>query len=527
MVAVTAGLIGFFAFLILKVTAPQMAPLYTDLSFDDSAAIMRELDSRNVAYEVRGEGQTILVAKDTVTRLRMDLAQNGLPTGGGVGYEIFDKSDALGTTSFVQNVNHLRALEGELARSIRTIDRVTMARVHLVIPERQLFQRDKAEPSASIMIKARGELSAQQIQAIQHLVAAAVEGLRPGRVSLVDESGRLLADGRGDADSLSGEVLDGRRGELEHNLERTVLSTVESIVGSGRVRVSVAAELHRDRVTETTDRYDPEGRVVRSTQTREEESSSTRAAGNDAVTVGNQIPNADSQSGENGARNAEAQSKTEEITNYEISRTTRTQVVEPGSLKRVSVAVLVDGVYTKDANGELTYQPRSAEDIDRIAALVRTAIGFDEGRGDKVEVANMRFAEPPVSIPADAAEAPFIELDKQDYLYLAQLAVLLLLGALVTLFVVRPLVRRIITPEQGGLPQIASPGAAAEGEAAGTAEGDFAPMPALPEANPRIERAKLAGEVAQSSTRQVGELVETNPSEAVSVIRQWMQEKAA
>src|SRR5208282_4063640 len=196
--AVTIALVGFFAFLILRVTAPQLTPLFTDLTFEDSAAIVKELERQSVPYELRNDGNIVMVPKDRVARLRMALAGDGLPKGGGIGYEIFDKTDALGTTSFVQNINNLRALEGELARTIRTLDRVEDARVHLVLPERPLFSRDKIEPSASIVLKLRGTLDPSQVRAVRHLVATAVSGLRPQRISIVDERGQLLADGAGD-----------------------------------------------------------------------------------------------------------------------------------------------------------------------------------------------------------------------------------------------------------------------------------------------------------------------------------------
>src|SRR3984885_5340800 len=193
--AVTIALIGFFVFLIMRVTTPQMTPLFTDLAYEDSAAIVKELDRQAVPYELRDDGNIVMVPKDRVARLRMAFAEGGLPKGGGIGYEIFDKSEVLGTTSFVQNINQLRALEGELARTIRGLDRVQAARVHLVLPERPLFSRDKVEPSASIVLRVRGALEPQQIRAIRHLAASAVNGLKPQRVSIVDEAGNLLADG--------------------------------------------------------------------------------------------------------------------------------------------------------------------------------------------------------------------------------------------------------------------------------------------------------------------------------------------
>src|SRR4029077_12254646 len=193
--AVAIALMAFFAFLIVRAAAPQMSPLFTDLSVEDSSAIIKDLERQGIPYDIKGEGAIVLVPREQIPRLRMKLAEGGLPKGGGMGYEIFDKSDSLGATSFVQNINHLRALEGELSRSIRALDRVQAARVHLVLAERPLFSRDKAEASASIVLKVRGMLEAQQVRAIRHLVASAVNGLKPERVSIVDEAGRLLADG--------------------------------------------------------------------------------------------------------------------------------------------------------------------------------------------------------------------------------------------------------------------------------------------------------------------------------------------
>ena len=216
----------------------------------------------------------------------MKLAESGLPKGGGIGYEIFDKTDVLGATSFVQNINHLRALEGELARTIRGIDRVQAARVHLVLPERVLFSRDKAEAIASIVVKVRGTLEPQQVRAIRHLVASAVNGLKPERVSIVDETGRLLASG---ANAENGLVsADERQAGYEKRLRDQIEAIVSSVVGPGRARVQVTADFDFNRVTQTSEKFDPEGRVMRSSQTREE------SAGNDSregqVTVGNELP---------------------------------------------------------------------------------------------------------------------------------------------------------------------------------------------------------------------------------------------
>ena len=260
MAAVTVALVGFFAFLMVRVTAPQMTPLFTDLSFEDSSAIIKDLERQAIPYELKNDGAIVLVPKDRVARLRMKLAEGGLPKGGGVGYEIFDKSDALGATSFVQNINHLRALEGELSRTIRALDRVQAARVHLVLPERPLFSRDKAEASASIVLKVRGALEPQQVRAIRHLVASAVNGLKPERVSIVDEAGRLLADGARRQFAL-GVSADERQVAYERRLREQIEAIVTSVVGPGRARVQLTADFDFNRVTQTSEKFDPEGRV--------------------------------------------------------------------------------------------------------------------------------------------------------------------------------------------------------------------------------------------------------------------------
>src|SRR5213079_249372 len=264
MVAVTTALLGFFAFVIMRVTTPQMTTLFTDLSVEDSSGVIKELERQGIQFELRNEGSVIMVPKDKVTRLRMKLAEGGLPKGGGVGYEVFDKSDALGTTSFVQNINHLRALEGELARTIHAIDRIQAARVHLVLPERPLFSREAPQPSASIVVRVRGALEPQQIRAIRHLVASAVNGLKPQRVSIVDEAGQLLADGASnDADNT---IADERRAGFEKRMRNQVEAIVSSVVGAGRARVQLSADFDYNKITQTSDRFDPEGRVLRSSQ---------------------------------------------------------------------------------------------------------------------------------------------------------------------------------------------------------------------------------------------------------------------
>jgi flagellar M-ring protein FliF len=563
--AVTLALIGFFAFLMVRMTTPQMVPLFTDLTLDDSASIAKDLDRQAVAYQIKNDGSIILVPKEQVARLRMKLAEEGLPKGGGVGYEIFDKSDALGATTFIQNINKLRALEGELSRTIRTIDGVEAARVHLVMPDRPLFSRDKVEATASIVLKVRGRLAPGQVRAIRHLVASAVNGLKPDHISVVDESGRLLADGAGSDNPFAAGNADERQLAYENRLRQQVESIVDSVVGPGHARVQVNAEFDLNRITETSDKFDPDGRVVRSSQTREETSSNGGSGG--PVSVSNELPGgAPDNANAGGSRNGDH--KTEETVNYEISRTTKTEVTEAGRLKRVSAAVLVDGIYTKDAKGNMVYQPRSKEEIDRIAALVRTAIGFDAKRGDQIEVANLRFAEPtPQPIEQPAGWMSYFHFTKDDIMSSAEMGVMALLGILVMFMVVRPLVRRIVTPDENlaargprgsvtlgpggvlidargqpltdakGNPIIPTGGMTISGTGGGSITTGAGPNVSLVGGDEQvnisnrtsamIDIAKVQGQVHAQSVEKVGELAEKNPHEAVSIIRNWLHEEAA
>jgi len=521
MVAVTAVLIGFFAFVIIRVTTPQMTTLFTDLSVEDSSGIIKDLERQAIPYELRNDGAVIMVPKDKVTRLRMKLAEAGLPKGGGVGYEIFDKSDALGTTSFVQNINRLRALEGELARTIRAIDRIQDARVHLVLPERPLFSREAPQPSASIVLRVRGGLEPQQIRAIRHLVASAVNGLKPQRVSIVDEAGQLLADGSNtDADGATG---DERRAAFEKRMRNHVEAIVSSVVGSGRARVELSADFDYNKITQTSDKFDPEGRVLRSSQTREE--SSVTAENNGQVTVNNELPGNQQSDTANPAR--DQSKKSEETNNYEISRTTKTEVTEVGRVNRISVAVLVDGTYTKDDKGQMVYAERGKEQLDRIATLVRSAIGFDQKRGDQVEVVNLKFAEPPSVVPLSepAGWLGMMQLTKDDLMYVIELAVMMLLGLVVTFMVIRPLVQRILASE----PPPPSPPSALPAPADATAQAGGSGQNLVPGNNATaqlIDVAQVQGQVHAQSVHRVGELAERNPAETASIIRQWLTEPA-
>ena len=527
--AVTLALIGFFAFVIMRVSQPNMGVLYADLSLEDSSAMLRDLDQRNVKYELRDDGRTVLVPKADIPRLRMDLASKGMPSGGSVGYEIFDKGDAFSATSFVQGVNQLRALEGELSRTIRSLSRVQAARVHLVLPERKLFERDREPPRASIALKVTGELDSGQVRAIRHLVASAVEGLKPERVSIVDERGRLLADGA-QAEAGSPIALDEKQTAFERRLRTQVEELVTSIVGQGRARVQLAAEIDVNRVQKTSESFDPEGRVVRSTQTRTEKSATTEGK-DPQVSVGNELPGANAKPGETTQK--DASDKNEEIVNYEISRTTLNEVIEGGRVKRLSVAVLVDGIYARTAAGEVSYQPRPQEELDRIAALVRSSVGFDAKRGDQIEVVNLRFAEAPVvaETPPPTGMMALLTPTRDDIMRGIELAVLSLLTLIVVLVVVRPMVKTILAPLAPRPPFLGGGGEGAAPNGSAAAElmarnGGILPPPEESETGRMMDIARVNGQVQARSIERIGAMIQENPSATVNIMRQWLHDGA-
>jgi flagellar M-ring protein FliF len=537
MLAATAAvLIGFFVFLGMKVTQPKMALLYGNLDIQESGDIVNRLEAQKIPYQLANNGNQILVPEDRVLRTRMILAEAGLPSGGGAGYELFDKANALSATNFMQNLNYLRATEGELARTIRSLDQVQSARVHLVLPQREVFSRDQREPSASIVIKTRGgRLDPPQVRAIQNLVAAAVPGLKPGRVAIVDDRGNLLASPQEELDPATATAnrLDDMRRQAEERLRKNIETLIERSVGVGNVRAEVTVDMDFDRVTTNQELFNPDQQVVRSTQTVNEENQSQEGQQN--VTVANNLPEAQ---GQNGSQANNKSTRTEEVTNYEISKTTRTQVREAGVIKRVSAAVLINNIVQVDGQGQKSYQARSPEEMQQLSALVRNAIGFDQQRGDSVEVVTMRFAEPgDIPDQVDPSTLPvFLGLTKADLFRIGEIAGYVLLGLLAMLLVVRPIVRRVLeasresedvppgmlTPAMPGIPMVVGGAPIAELPAAP----DAGMAPPTPGIESMIDIARIEGQVKASSLKKIGEIVDKHPEEAVSIIRNWLYQAA-
>lgn len=529
MALAAVALIGFFVFITMRVSAPAMSPLFSGLAMSDSARIVAELEKNGTPYELRGDGSEVLVPSDRVLRLRMTMAEQGIPsTGSIVGYEIFDRSETFGSSNFVMNVNMMRALEGELARTIASFSQVESARVHLVVPKRELFERDRQDPSASVALKLRGgrDLSKSEIAAITHLVAAAVPGLQIGRITVVDSRGRLLAKGNGDGEGdLAAADTDEYRVAYERRMEDNVERLLEKVVGAGKVKVKVAAEIDFSRVVINSEKYDPEGQVARSTQSTSEKETSSDKEGKDNVSVANQLPDANA-TGSGNASNRQTE-KSDETTNFEISKTVENHVKESGTVNRLSVAVVVDGMYTKDAEDKETYAPRSEEEMKRIETLTRSAIGYDEKRGDKLEVMNMQFSP----VAEDTFEESFFDSFRHEMEGIVQTLIIAGVAVLIILLVLRPATMHLITatasPSEktaAGLAALSGP----PGMARLPGASDAASPGSLPEAEEEslIDITNIQGRVKSSSFKKINEIVEKHPEEAINVIRQWIFREA-
>lgn len=534
---VAFSLLGFFIFLTTRISSSPMALLYSDLDQQDAGAISQKLDGLKIPYDVAPSGGIIRVPAEQVGKVRMLMAADGLPKGGSIGYEIFDQKEGFGTTSFVQNINHLRALEGELARTISTMSGIKTARVHLVLPQRELFSHNTQMASASVFLKTRGgTLMREQISAIQNLIAAAVPQLQTKQISIVDDKGNLLARPAGSEPGAPSGDHDEMRAGFEQAQARKIEDLLAQTLGYGKVRAQVSADLDFDRITTNSEIFDPDSQVVRSTQTASEDSSTNDGA-NESVSIMNNLPN-NPVAGAAGGGGGNKNTKTEETINYEINKTVRSQIRESGQVKRLSVAVVVDGVTTTADDGKQTYQPRSNEEMEQIKALVRSAVNFDPNRGDTVEVVNMRFSQAESGKSEESPEL-LMGVPKTELMRMAQTLILALIGLLVVLLVVRPILRRIFESsgqegERGQNLLASSMGSSGGSSQMGTAQ---LPPPAgafgrelqdeseSSEIEKMIDISRVEGRVKASSLRKVGEIVDKHPEEAVSILRNWIYQE--
>lgn len=517
--AIVIFLISFFAYIVTRMGSVDYAVLYTDLELEDAKQIVARLDTANVKYKLSKNGTEVLVPQDVVNKMRVDTAELALASkGSNVGYEIFDNTDALGSTNFVQNVNLIRALEGELARTIRSVDNIKSARVHLVLPKREMFSREEQAPSASVVIKTTdGKLDFKEIQSIQKLVAAAVPKLEVKNVAIVDSSGKLLTNNYDSEENLSNANNESLRLEQERKMAQQVQSLLEKTVGQGKAQAQINIEMDFDQVVTNEEIYDPDTQVVRSQNTVTEESMSN--TGEKTVSVAQNIPNGDSVT--SGPNSVNQNSKTEETINYEISKVVRNKVKNAGTIKRLSVAVMVDGIYEKDAEGKPVYRDRTKDEMEQITALVKSAVGYDANRGDIVEVENMKFVSIAEETPS-SEHTLILGFTKEELIRIAEGLGVAVVAILVILLVIRPLINNAFDNGQMGN----------DGRLLGeTDEDNLLLSNFLNETDSDMEELvninKVDGRIKTSSLKKINDIVDKNPEAAVNIIRSWLYQTDA
>lgn len=553
--------VGFFWAIGGGLQTASMTTLYADLEPSAASSIAQQLDAQNIPYESNATGTLIKVPSDRVDQLRLRFASEGL-SGGVVGKEIFDGESSFGRTSFELNINYVRAIEGELSRTIKSIRSINEARVHIVMPERRPFQREENRPSASILLQTSGAIGSNQAQAIQSLVASAVPGLSADRITITDTNGRLLVDGSGDSEFSSFSDLEEARLSKERIYRSKIEELIGSVVGQGLVRAEVSITMDMNRTTTSATSFDPDGQVVLSSNVIEENSQEGKPGG--GVTVGSNIPNG--QGGSAGSDDSAESSKTSEVTNFENSRTETVTVKEPGEITQIRVSVLVDHNRVLDANGATvgTPTPRPQSEIDQIRSLVLTALpsigqaadaGIPGAAGNQpvnlanVTVTQMRFVDP---IPIESTMDPLalFGFDKGFVIEMAKYGVFLIMGMLVLFLIVRPLVTRLIDAipdapppvdptledKRVEMPAISAPGSPLSAEImAAAARGDEDASAAVMAArasgslvadkmgtDSKIDIAQVEGRIQESAIKKVAEIIRSNPEESVAIVRTWL-----
>ncbi len=530
--AVGAAMLGLLALLAMRGGAGSgaMSLLYADLDPREVAQIVDQLDRAHIAHQEPGAGDRVLVPASEVARARLALAKDGLPSGGSIGYEIFDRGDALTSTQFQQQINETRAMEGEIARSIRMITGVRAARVHLVLPKRQAFSHDTDPAQASVLLTMAGgaRLDNQGVQAVLNLVAAAVPGLKAQAIAIIDNRGNLLARaGQPTGEDSGAQTGDQLRRTEEIRLTHAVEDMLEQSLGPGHVRAEAAVTMNYEHFAETHENYDPDQQVVRSTETVTDTSKSTEAE--KATTVQNNLPNADAGAG---GQTGSQQQRQEETTNYEIGKTIRTLSHDQPQIAKVSMAVMVDGLIETSVDGKAAWHERKPDEIARIKRLVSSTIGFDAKRGDVIDVVSMHFA-PPEAAPLPATGFMGVTLEKTDIMMLAQSALLGLAVLIGLLFVLRPMALRLAAQAPDDVARLTmsdgtTPGVAAlpHGGAGGHLPGSTDQAAALALADESmVAIASIEGQIRASSIRQLAGMVEKHPEESLAIIRSWMTQE--
>jgi flagellar M-ring protein FliF len=505
-VIIGATLAVFLAVLGLSRMAatPEMTLLYAGLNSSAAGEVVASLDQRGVVYEVRGD--SIYVDDTQRDSLRMTLAAEGLPANGGTGYEILDGLSGFGTTSQMFDAAYWRAKEGEMARTILANPEVRAARVHIAQAPSQPFQRD-VHPTASITVTSlNGGLSAMQAKAIRHLVAAAVPGMRPDDVSVIDTIAGLIAS-ETDA-AIPGASGESRAAEIKRNVERLLSARV----GPGNAVVEVTVDVVTDRESVTERRFDPQGRVAISSETQQKTGSNTDPGGD--VTVASNLPEGAAAGSSGKSETSEAR----ETVNYEVSETNREILRVPGAVRKLSLAVLIDGQTTTAADGTTTQAPRSEEELAILRELVASAVGLDEARGDILTLKSLDF------LP-DAPAGEFVEAGMisgaVDVMSLIQMAVLAMVVLVLGLFVIRPMLTsaRHTSGLPASAPTLSLPGMATS-DAVLTGEidddGEFSNLALVASGE---DPARLETDPAARLRR----LIEERQAESVEILRGWME----
>ena len=522
---VGVGMLALFALLALSRGSGPMGLLYGDLSLTQAAQITDQLGAQHIPYRLAAGGQAIYIPDADVPRARLMLAAKGLPSDGTVGFEIFDHLNSLTTSQFVETIDETRALEGELERTIAAIDGVRAVRVNLVLPHRAPFAADEQPARASVLLTMQGAaiLDREGVQAILNLVAAAVPGLKPENIAIVDSRGELLSRAGAPVGDL-GEAhsAEAMQEAVAMRLSHAVEAMLDQSLGPGEARADASVVMNFDQIRQTTDQYDPNGQVARSEQSIQSTDTNTTAP--PTVTVQNNLPHANAAST---PPTGSTQKREEDTTNYEISHTVRTLVHDQPDISRISIAVMVDWKQVVGPKGKLVWEPRSPQELAAIEALVKSAIGYDTKRGDMVQVESMRFAG-----NSETAAAPSslfgIGLDQADVMQLAETLLVGGIAVIGLLLVLRPMVFRLSAlGAEMAAPALGAPVAEAAG-GAGAAAGGMAPpgLAGLIEDERMIDVANVEGHIRVSSSRQVVDLVEKHPEETLSIVRGWMAKEA-
>ncbi|MEA3240914.1 MAG: flagellar basal-body MS-ring/collar protein FliF [Pseudomonadota bacterium] len=483
-------------------------PLYYNLDPDAAAEVVQFLKKERIEYRLVDQGRVIKVARKDVYETRLKLVGSNLPRGG-VGFEIFDKSN-LGITEFVQNINYQRALQGELARTIREIRQVKSARVHLVIPKKSLFIEEQKEATASVILKMKpgNRLNKKQVEGVMKLVAGSVEGLQPVQVTVLDTRGMVLSQESlqsADDKTMTSRQISIKR-EYESNLEKRLRTMIEQVVGLQKVVVRVSAPMDFSQVEKTEELFDPDLTAVRSEHILSVANQEPAAAGQGAPGVASNVPGAAAQAP--AGAGASASKKDDQTRNYEVSKTVSHTLLPVGTVKNISVAVLVDGVYEeagKDQKPE--FAPRSDADMLVYTNMVKKAIGFNKKRGDQVEVACVPFDTASMAEEVKAMKSA----ERYHLIMVGAKYLLLALGLLIFyLKVLKPLLAFIASQFT-----MAAPAGEKKGAARGVGE-------MAEEVTEQVEIKK-----ERTMMDQIRDYAQSNPGEVARIMKIWLKEQTS